>query len=61
MKNANPAGRKLHFATAGQRVLSLLVFAMFAWLIWAAWSGRYDTHVDRVAGWMRTQWHAIVD
>jgi hypothetical protein len=61
MKNDNPVGNKLHFASAGQRMLSLLVFVVFAALIWVAWSGRYDREVNRVAGWMRTHWHALVD
>lgn len=61
MKNENPAGNKLHFASMGQRLLSLLVFAVFAALIWAAWSGRYDREVNHVASWMRSHWNALVD
>ena len=61
MKNDTPAGGNLKFAGFGQRVLSLLVFVVFAALIWAAWSGRYDREVDKVAGWMKSHWHALVD
>ena len=61
MKNDSPAARNMRFATTGQRLLSLLVFAVFAALIYAAWSGKYDREVNRFAGWMRTQWHAVVD
>ena len=60
MKNHNPAANKLHFASMGQRVLSLLVFAVFAALIWAAGSGRYDREVDQAARWMKTHWEALV-
>ena len=61
MKNDNPAGNKLAFASMGQRLLSLLVFAVFAALIWAAWSGRYDLEVNHVASWMRSHWNALVN
>ena len=61
MKNDNPSARRLRFATTGQRLLSLLVFAVFAALIWVAWSGQYDREVNRFAGWMRTHWNALVD
>ena len=61
MKNHNPSGRSLRFATTGQRLLSMLVLGVFVALLYAAWSGRYDREVNRVAGWMRTQWHALVD
>ena len=61
MKNDNPAANKLHFASLGQRVLSLLVFAVFAALIWAAWSGRYDREVNQVANWLQAHWNALVN
>jgi len=61
MKNDNPAANKLHFASLWQRMLSLLVFAVFAALIWAAWSGRYDREVNHVATWMKTHWNALVN
>ena len=61
MKNHTPAGRPLRFATTGQRLLSMLVLGVFVALLYAAWSGRYDREVNQVAGWMRTQWHALVD
>ena len=61
MKNDNPAANKLHFASLWQRLLSLLVFAVFAALIWVAWSGRYDREVNHVATWMKTHWNALVN
>ena len=61
MKNHNPSGRSLKFATTGQRLLSMLVLGVFVALLYAAWSGRYDREVNQLAGWMRTQWHALVD
>lgn len=61
MKNHNPAGRRLRFAGLGQRILALLVFVVLGYLIWLAYTGRYDSEVNRVAGWMRAHWHALVN
>lgn len=61
MKNHNPSGNKLHFATFGQRLMGSLVFVVIAALIWVAWSGRYDAQVNQFAGWLRTHWHALVN
>jgi hypothetical protein len=61
LKNHNPAGRKLRFASAGQRALSLLVLAMFGALVWAAWSGRFDTEINHVASWMQAHYQALTD
>jgi hypothetical protein len=60
MKNDNPNGRRLQFASTGQRLLSLMVLGMCVALLYAAWSGRYDREVNHVAGWMRTHWNAMV-
>jgi len=61
MKNHTPAGRRLRFAGLGQRILALLVFVVLGYLIWLAYTGQYDREVNRVAGWMRAQWHALTD
>ena len=61
MKNATPAGNRLRFASFGQRMLSLLVFGVFAALIWIAWSGRYDREVGQVAHWMKSHWELLVE
>lgn len=61
MKNHNPAGRRLRFAGAGQRVLALLVFVVLGYLIWLAYTGQYDREVNRFAGWLRTHWHALTN
>ena len=60
MKNHNPSGNKLHFASATQRIMGTLVFVVIAGLIWVAWSGRYDAEVNQFAAWLRTHWHALV-
>lgn len=52
MKNSNQSGRKLRFATSRQRMLSLLMFAVFATLVWLAWSGRSDVWFYQVAAWL---------
>ena len=44
-----------------QRLLALLVFGVLAGLLYVAASGRYDREVNRVAGWMRTHWQALVN
>jgi hypothetical protein len=61
MKNHNPAGRKLRFAGTGQRILALLVFVVLGYLIWLAYTGRYDREVNRFAGWLSMQWRALVN
>lgn len=53
MKNQNPSGGKLRFANTRQRLLSLLMFAVFAVLIWLAWSGRYDAWINQLAQWLQ--------
>ena len=54
MKNHNPSGGALRFASLGQRLLSLVVLGVFAYLIWLAASGRFDHEVNRVAHWLRS-------
>jgi hypothetical protein len=61
MKNHNPAGRRLHFASAGQRLFAIFVLAVFGYLIWLAWTGRYDAEVNRLAAWLGGQYHALVN
>ncbi|MBB5015301.1 hypothetical protein [Rehaibacterium terrae] len=59
MKSADPAHRKLRFARTRQRVASLLLLAVFAWLIWAAYSGRYDAQVQQLADWLQSAWQRL--
>jgi hypothetical protein len=61
MKNNNPSGRQLRFATFGQRLMGSLVFIVIAGMIWVAWSGRYDAEINQFAGWLRSQWQAVVN
>lgn len=61
MKNHNPAGGRLHFATFGQRLFALFVLAVFGYLIWLAYTGRFDAEVNRVAGWLARQYHALAN
>lgn len=37
----------------GQRLVALVMLAVFAVLIWLATSGRFDAEVDRVAQWLQ--------
>lgn len=59
MKNHNPAGRRLQFASTGQRLFAIFVLAVFGYLIWLAWTGRYDAEVNRLAAWLREHYDAI--
>jgi len=42
-------------------LFSMLLFAVFAALVWVALSGKYDREVNHVAAWMRTHWNALFD
>ena len=43
----------------GQRLLALGVFAVFAVLVWLAYSGRYDAAIGRIAAWLHHPLDAI--
>ena len=60
MKNHNPAGGHIRFASLGQRLLSGVVLLTLAALIWLAWSGRYDGEIDSFASWLQRHWNALV-
>jgi hypothetical protein len=60
MKNHNPSGSRLRFASMWQRLLSALLFVTLAALIWAAWSGDYDAQVNRFAAWLQQRWDALL-
>ena len=36
----------------GHRLLALGVFAVFAVLVWLAYTGRYDAAIGRIAAWL---------
>ncbi len=59
MKNHNPSGGRLRFAGTGQRLLSLVVLGVFGCLLWLAWTGRFDSEVGRVAGWLQSRFDAL--
>ncbi len=59
MKNHNPSGGRLRFASTWQRLLAMLVLAVFAGLIWLAWSGRYDREINAFAAWLERQYEAL--
>lgn len=54
MKNHNSSAGNTRLASLGQRLLSLLVLAVFAYLIWLAVTGRFDHEVNRVAHWLQS-------
>lgn len=60
MKHRTTPGRPSRLAGAGQRLLALLVFVVLGYLVWLAYTGQYDREVNRVAGWLRTQWQSLV-
>lgn len=55
MKNHTPGGRRLRFASTGQRLFTVLLFVVFAALVWAAQSGRYDREIGQAARWLEAQ------
>lgn len=59
MKNHNPSGGRLRFASFGQRISGLMIFALFGYLIWLALTGRFDDQVNRVANWLHSMFNAI--
>ncbi|HET7127426.1 MAG TPA: hypothetical protein VFI26_10095 [Lysobacter sp.] len=59
MKNHNPSGKNLLFAGVGQRLLSLVVLAFCAYLVYLAITGQYDHQVNRFAAWLHRNWNAI--
>ena len=46
--------------TLGQRLLALLVFGVLGVLLWLAYSGRYDSEVNRLAAWLHARYDTIV-
>lgn len=59
MKNHNPSGGHLRFSGFGQRLLSLVVLAVFAYLVWLALTGQFDHEVNRVARWLQEHYDAL--
>ena len=60
MKNHNPSGGRLRFAGFGQRILAALVLGVCAYLVYLAVTGQYDHEVNRVAHWLKQQYHALM-
>jgi hypothetical protein len=58
VNNNNPTDGR--FANTVQRLLALFVFVVCGYLIWLAYTGRYDTEVNRFANWLRGHYHALV-
>lgn len=61
MKHHAPPGDKPRPSGAGQRMFAIVVLLVFAGLLWAAWSGRFDGEIQQVAGWLRDQYGSLVD
>lgn len=59
MKNHNHSGGNLRFAGTGQRLLSLVVLGVFAYLVWVASTGQFDHEVNRLARWLQAQFDAV--
>lgn len=49
MKNSNPAGRSLRFATGRQRLGAMLLLGVLFALVWLARSGRYDHEIGHLS------------
>lgn len=61
MKNADPKPRHLSAVPLWQRLLSLGVLVLFAFLIWSAINGTFDQEVNRVSGWLQRNYFALLD
>lgn len=59
MKNHNPSGGSLRFASTGQRFVALLVLAVFAGMVWAASTGRFDREINQISTWMRGHYETL--
>ena len=59
MKNETSAGKKLRFAGPVQRFFAVVLLAVFVWLIWAAYSHRYDSEINRFAAWLHQHYEAL--
>lgn len=59
MKNENPSGKNLKFATTSQRLLAIAMLLVFAGLIWLAWEGRYDTLMRDFGDWLQRHYDSL--
>lgn len=51
--------RRVGFSSFGQRLLTLVLFAFLACLIWLAITGQYDAQVDQFAGWLHRHFETM--
>lgn len=61
MKNADPKARHLSGLSLWQRLLSLGVLVLFAFLIWSAINGTFDQEVGRVSAWLQRNYFGLLD
>lgn len=59
MKNQNPSGGGLRFASTGQRFVALLVLAVLAGMVWAASSGRFDREISQLSTWIQGHYETL--
>lgn len=59
MKEQDSSVRHPRFAGTGQRLLVVLLFAVFAGLVWLALDGRFDGEIQQVTAWLREHYHAV--
>lgn len=60
MKNHNPAGRNLRFSSGTDRLMVIVVTIVFVGLLWAAWSGHFDSEINAGARWLERHWDRLV-
>lgn len=56
MKSRVSSGSEPGMTKWWQRLLAMLFIALFAYMIWAAVTGRYDLQVDWFASWLHQHW-----
>lgn len=59
MNDTDPPGREPRSAAARRRIAAFVLIAVFAALIWAAYSGRFEAEVRQAADWLRQAWSSL--
>ena len=59
MKDTNPPDENLPFANVVRRLIALLVLILFGYLIWLAYTGKYDMRINQIAAWLHRHVEAL--
>lgn len=59
MTNDHTTGEGSLIANLVRRLLALFVLILFGYLIWLAYTGKYDGQVNRIAAWLHRHFDAL--